>query len=171
MYDSNTMAADDTKPGESTTPEPEEHKAEATPHAEPHAEPAAEPAPAAEAPTEPVAPKADPMKQMEDAAGQMEASLDKAFQGESGAQRRMILAIVLAIFGFGWIGTIINGQVMKGVAYVIGIVALGVIGSATCLGFLLFIPYYFFMLADTIILALRVKSGARLGQWEFCFKK
>ncbi|HLK13548.1 MAG TPA: hypothetical protein VKT78_01975 [Fimbriimonadaceae bacterium] len=156
------MAPDEAKPND---PKPEEPKTEAaapTPPAEPEAPKAAEPA---AAPTPPV----DSMKQMEDAARQASASIDKAFQGQSGGQLRLIIAIVLGVIGAGWGGAMVNGQVMKGVALLVGGIVLAMICRITCFGLFLILPWYLFTLIDTIMLALKVSRGEKLGDWEFCW--
>ena len=80
----------------------------------------------------------------------------------------MIIAIVLALFHFGWVGTIINGQVMKGVALLVGWIALGAFSVATLgLGLSVFGLYYVFILIDTIVIGLRVGRGEKVGEWDF----
>src|ERR1035438_6170699 len=111
------MAPDETEKPIHPTPEapvPATPAEVPTPVTEP-----APPIPPAEVPvTEPTAapaPPVDTAKQMNDAAKQAEAGIDKALSGVTDQNKLLLVAIVSILIG-GWLGSILNGQVMKGVA-------------------------------------------------------
>src|SRR5665213_3316391 len=145
---------------------PEEPKAEETATTVP---PAAEAKPVEEAPA---TPPADPMKQMGDAAGQVGASVDKAMAGMT-PQNRFVLVLVVSVF-VAWVGDILNGQVMKGVAVLIAAMVLlfggFVIPFAFLLTFPLFCLFHLIAAVDAIVIANRISKGEKFGDWDFFFK-
>ncbi|MHB8637689.1 MAG: hypothetical protein ACYC96_14575 [Fimbriimonadaceae bacterium] len=170
------MATDETqKPIDSS---PEETKADvaaavAPPPAAPS--PTSEPSAATtpmppEAAAAPSAPAADPVKQMGEAAKQAEASIDKAL-GSMDAQNRFILVVVLSIFIGGWLGSILNGQVMKGIAILVAAFACFMLGIITFgLGLPLLGLFHIAAAVDAIIIANRKTKGEQFAEWDFFWK-
>jgi len=158
------MAPDETeKPIELT---PEAPKAEATVHVAP---PAEEPMPVAEPVAAPATPPADPVKQMGEAAHQASASIDKSLSGMKPQDRFMLILIVSIIVP--WLGDILNGQVMKGVAVVAVLVVLLFLGPFTfMLSGLLWGLVHLVAAIDPIVIANRINKGEKFGDWDFFMK-
>ncbi len=72
------------------------------------------------------------------------------------------LAIVLAAIFSGWIGMIINKQVIKGVVMLIG----GVFFTLITGGLGIFVVYPLGLI-DVILIANRLRRGEPVGQWQW----
>lgn len=151
------MASDDTAKPEEVAPE--EPKAPETP-----------PTAAAE-PAAPPPPPADPVKQVSDAAHQASASIDQSLSTMS-AQNRVVLVAVASILVGGWLGSIINGQVMKGIAIFVAAGVLLFLGPFTLgLSILLLLLLHIVLIVDAILIASRKGKGETFGDWDFfCWK-
>ncbi len=145
-----------------TEAKPEEVAAEAK---------ASEPAAAVAEPAVPPTPPADPVKQMGDAAHQVGASVDKAFAGQT-PQNRFIVVLVVSLF-LAWLGDILNGQVMKGVAVLIAASIL-LFGSFVPFAILLTLPLFCLLhlvaAIDAIAVGYRISQGEKFGDWDFFWK-
>jgi len=163
------MAPDETeKPIELT---PEAPKAEATVHVAP---PAEEPMPVAEPVAASATPPADPVKQMGEAAHQASASIDKSLSGMKPQDKVILVAIVSILIG-GWLGSMLNGQVMKGVAILVAAFVcffMGFVLVAFTLGLSMLLPLGLHVVAvvDAIIISNRKSKGETFADWDFFWK-
>jgi hypothetical protein len=122
----------------------------------------------------PPTPPADPVKQMGDAAGQVGASVDKAMAGVTPENRVIVVAVVSILVG-GWLGSILNGQVIKGVAILVAffvsfVIAFPIAAFTFGLGFFLPLLLHVFVVIDAIIIANRKSKGETFGDWDFFWK-
>ena len=163
------MAPDETE--KPIHPTPEEPKAEAPAAVTP---PVEEPKSSAETAAAPATPPVDTAKQMSDAAKQAEAGIDKALSGVTDQNKLLLVAIVSILIG-GWLGAILNGQVMKGVAILVAAFVcffLGFILAAFTfgLGFLLPFGLHIVAVVDAIVIANRKNKGETFAEWDFFWK-